>query len=213
MRSERVAAVKNVRLIVAVCAALSLVLAMSGVALAQTPPDAAPAFQPLFEREVAPFKVAMGWTPAAPQVGFVNVGVAPTALTTGAPVTDARITVIADPQNPASEAFEVVAVNLPTDPNVYRANMKFEHADNWALTVRVESPTVGETSFQTPLVVLPPPIESESSGGWVFLGVFAVLAAGAGYLVWSARRAQRARNSNPEGFNAKARRREGAKGI
>ena len=63
---------------------------------------------------------------------------------------------------------------------VYRANMKFEHADNWVLRVWVDSPTAGSADFETPLVVLPPPIESDASGGWVFLGVFAVLAAGSG---------------------------------
>ena len=172
---------------------LTILLAIPPTAaLAQSPQDPADAFQPLFTRTVEPFEVAMGWTPAAPQVGFVNVGVAPAALG-GEPVTDARVTVVAAPQNDVSEAFEVVAVNTPVDPTVYRANMKFEHADNWTLSVHIASPTVGEASFQTPIVVLPPPIESESSGGWVFLGVFAALAAGAAYLVWSARRAQRAR--------------------
>ncbi len=176
--------------------ASALILALLAItptaALAQSPQDPADAFQPLFVRTVEPFEVAMGWTPAAPQVGFVNVGVAPAALG-GEPVTDARVTVVAAPQNDVSEAFEVVAVNTPVDPTVYRANMKFEHADNWTLSVHIASPTVGEASFQTPIVVLPPPIESDASGGWVFLGVFAALAAGAAYLIWSARRAQRAR--------------------
>jgi len=169
--------------------ALILLAIIPTSALAQSPD----AFQPLFTRTVEPFEVAMGWTPAAPQVGIVNVGVAPAALATGEPVADARVTVVASPQNDVTEAFEVVAVNTPVDPTVYRANMKFEHADNWTLSVHIASPTAGEASFQTPIVVLPPPIESEASGGWVFLGVFAALAAGAAYLVWSARRAQRAR--------------------
>ena len=160
--------------------------ASAGVAGAQS----GGGFVPLFEREAGPFAVGMGWTPAAPQVGFVNVGVAPRALASGEPVTDARVTVRATPQHDVSEAFEVVAVNTPVDPTVYRANMKFEHADNWVLDARIESPSAGAAGFETPLVVLPPPIESEAVGGWVFLGVFAVLAAGAGYLVWSARRAR-----------------------
>ncbi len=180
----------RVKIPLRLCASAIVLLAIiPTVALAQ---DAADAFQPLFTRTVEPFEVAMGWTPAAPQVGFVNIGVAPAALG-GEPVTDARVTVVAAPQNDASEAFEVVAVNTPVDPTVYRANMKFEHADNWTLSVHIASPTAGEASFQTPIVVLPPPIESDASGGWVFLGVFAALAAGAAYLVWSARRAQRAR--------------------
>ena len=181
----------RVKIPLRLCAfALILFAIIPAVALAQ---DATDAFQPLFTRAVEPFDVAMGWTPAAPQVGFVNVGVAPAALANGEPVTDARVTVVAAPQNDVSEAFEVVAVNTPVDPTVYRANMKFEHADNWTLSVHIASPTAGEASFQTPIVVLPPPIESDASGGWVFLGVFAALAAGAAYLVWSARRAQRAR--------------------
>ena len=51
----------------------------AGVAEGQSEGD----FSPLFEREVGPFAVGMGWTPAAPQVGFVNVGVAPRTLGAG----------------------------------------------------------------------------------------------------------------------------------
>ena len=158
-------------------------------------------FDPLFVRPAGDFQVAMRWLPPAPQVGYVNVAIRPTLAANGEPVTDARVIVVAERslvvggESVVEPEFEVVAVNTPNSPTIYRANMKFEEAGNWVLHTRIDSPTAGETDFRAPIVVLPAPIEPGSGGGWVFLGIFIVLVGGAAYLIWSSGRARAARQA------------------
>ena len=155
-------------------------------------------FQPLFKREAGPFDVAMSWVPPSPQVGIINIGVKPALLSDGSPVTDARITLVAESE-PEHPEFEVVAVNTPSDPEVYRANLKFEEAGNWVVHVKIDSPTAGQADFRSPLVILPAPIEPGAGGAWVFLGIFLVLAAGSVYIITAIRRSQAARRTRLEG--------------
>lgn len=158
-------------------------------------------FDPLFVRSVGNFDVGVRWLPPAPQVGIVNIAVKPTIAATGETVTDARILLVAERslvvsgENVIEPEFEVVAVNNPEEPTVYRANMKFEEAGNWVLHIQIDSPTAGQADFRAPIVTLPPPIEPGMEGGWVFLGIFIVLLAGSAYLIFSSRRAQAAREA------------------
>ena len=185
---------------------LCLLLAgMTTVVRAQSDED----FDPLFVRPAGDFEVAVRWLPPAPQVGFVNVALKPTLAATGESVTDARILIVAERslvingESVTEPDFEVVAVNNPESPTVYRANMKFEEAGNWILHIQIDSPTAGQADFRAPIVTLPPPIEPGMEGGWVFLGIFIVLLAGSAYLVISSRRARAAREA--EAFDYPAR--------
>ncbi len=164
-------------------------------------------FDPLLSREVGPYDIAAGWVPPAPQVGFVNVAVHPTLVSTGETVMDARVLLTAEHEpgrrkepssidrllESESMFFEVVAVNTPESPKTYRANMKFGAAGNWVLRIRVDHSEYGPAEFEVPVVVLPAPIEPGVEGAFVFLGVFAVLVIGGLYLVWSIWKAQAAR--------------------
>ena len=160
-------------------------------------------FDPLFVRSVEPFDVAVRWLPPAPQVGFVNVAVKPSLADSGAPVADARIRIIAEGEERsgvmariAGESdpdFEVLAVNSPASPFVYRATMKFEEAGNWIMRFEVASPTAGASEFSAPIVILPPPIPPGGQGAWAFLGIVIALSGGSAYVIWSIRRAQASR--------------------
>ena len=173
---------------------VSIALPLPQVARAQSDER----FQPLFNREVGPFNVGMSWVPPSPQVGIINIGVKPAMLSDGSPVTDARITLVAESE-PDHPEFEVVAVNTPNDPEVYRANLKFEEAGNWVVQVKIDSPTVGQADFRSPLVILPAPIEPGVGGAWVFLGIFLVLTAGSVYIIMAIRKSQAARRMRLEG--------------
>ncbi|MCE2458119.1 MAG: FixH family protein [Dehalococcoidia bacterium] len=193
--------VRHTTLIRPACIVVALVAIVVSIAL--TLPQVARAqsderFQPLFNREVGPFNVGMSWVPPSPQVGIINIGVKPAMLSDGSPVTDARITLVAESE-PDHPEFEVVAVNTPNDPEVYRANLKFEEAGNWVVQVKIDSPTVGQADFRSPLVILPAPIEPGVGGAWVFLGIFLVLTAGSVYIVMAIRRSQAARRMRLEG--------------
>lgn len=182
-------------LAVALC--LLLAALTQSTALAQSDEN----FDPLFRREVGNFHVAVRWLPPAPQVGFVNIALKPTLAATGESVTDARVLIVAERslvingESVVEPDFEVVAVNNPESPTVYRANMKFEEAGNWVLHIQIDSPTSGQADFRAPIVTLPPPIEPGLEGGWVFLGIVIVLLAGSGYLIISSRRARAAREA------------------
>ncbi len=152
-------------------------------------------FDPLFIRRAGDFEVAVRWLPPAPQVGFVNIALKPTLASTGRPVTDARVLLVAE-ETVGDPVFEVVAVNNPDSPTVYRANMKFEEAGNWTLHIRLDSPSSGQADFRAPIVVLPQPIEPGAGGGWVFLGIIIVLGGGGVYLFISSKRARLAREAN-----------------
>lgn len=179
---------------VALCALLA---GMGAVAWAQSDED----FDPLFIRKVGDMEVGVRWLPPAPQVGYVNVALKPTIAATGESVTDARILIVAERslvvkgESVTEPDFEVVAVNNPESPTVYRANMKFEEAGNWILHIQIDSPTAGRVDFRAPIVTLPPPIEPGLEGGWVFLGIVIALTAGSVYLVISSRRARAAREA------------------
>ena len=185
--------------------AVALCVLATGVVWAQSDED----FDPLFVRTVGDFEVGVRWLPPAPQVGFVNIALKPTVAATGEPVTDARVLIVAERslvvngESVMEPDFEVVAVNNPEEPTVYRANIKFEEAGNWALHIQIDSPTSGQADFRAPIVTLPPPIEPGLEGGWVFLGIVIVLSAGSIYLVISSRRARAAREA--EAFDYPAR--------
>ena len=184
-------------------ACVAVALALLIVAIALTLPQGATAqtdetFQPLFNRQAGPFDVAMSWVPPSPQVGIINIGVKPTLISDGSPVTDARISLVAETE-PEHPEFQVLAVNTPNDPEVYRANLKFEEAGNWVVHVKIDSPTMGQAEFRSPLVILPAPIEPGAGGGWVFLGIFLVLAAGSVYIVMAIRKSQASRRMRLEG--------------
>ena len=193
--------VRPAMLIRPACVAVALAVIVISIALL-LPQDAMAqsdeTFQPLFHREAGPFDVAMSWVPPSPQVGIINIGVKPALLSDGSPVTDARITLVAETE-PEHPEFEVVAVNTPNHPEVYRANLKFEEAGNWVVHVKIDSPTMGQGDFRSPLVILPAPIEPGAGGAWVFLGIFLVLGAGSVYIVMAIRKSQAARRMRLEG--------------
>ena len=187
--------------------ALAFVLAFAlaaGSVRAQSPGDAdGEDFDPLFVRRAEPFDVAVRWLPPAPQVGFVNIAVKPTLASSGESVMDARVRIIAEGEERsgvmariAGESdpdFEVLAVNSPASPFVYRATMKFEEAGNWVMRFEVGSPDAGTVEFSAPIVILPPPIPPGDGGLWVFLGIVITLSAGSAYVIWSIRKAQASR--------------------
>ena len=190
----------------ALALAFGLAFALAaGSVWAQSPGEGDEDFDPLFVRRAQPFDVAVRWLPPAPQVGFVNIAVKPTLASSGESVMDARVRIIAEGEERsgvmariAGESdpdFEVLAVNSPASPFVYRATMKFEEAGNWVMRFEVDSPSAGASEFQAPIVVLPAPIPPGGQGAWAFLGIVIALSAGSAYVIWSIRKAQASRRA------------------
>ena len=81
----------------------------------------------------------------------------------------------------------------PNIPGLYTATLKFKPG-RWETTFLIEPPDGGSYGVDGFVFQVPQP-SSNTEAGFVFLGVFLVLLAGGGYLVWRIRRTQRQRRA------------------
>lgn len=108
----------------------------------------------------------------------------------GAPVADARVIVRTHHQVEGTEGWSS-AFNSPSAPEAYRAQVNLEDPGIWDAVIEIESPLGGGIISVGSLHV--PNARSYTSGSYVFVGVFAVLLLGGGYLWWTINRNQRRR--------------------
>ena len=117
-----------------------------------------------------------------------------TETDTGAPADDVTVTILTT-WSGGDETGENVALS-PNVPGFYAATLTFEPG-RWETTVLIEPPGGGSYGADGFVFEIPEPSRNLEAG-FVFLGVSVVLIAGAGYLVWRVRQAQRARNAGSE---------------
>ncbi len=111
------------------------------------------------------------------------------------PVFDARVTV-----NTRSEAEDTlgwaVALHQPSNPGTYEATVQLDAGGTWRSSVEVSS-SLGRVEVEVPPLTIPEPRQTRS-GSLVFLGVFLAILLGVAYLVWSSRKAIKAREAASE---------------
>lgn len=110
----------------------------------------------------------------------------------GRPVPDARVVVRARHQEEGIEGW-ATALNTPITPESYRGQIELDRPGTWLMSVDVTSP-LGRVAVEVPPQQVPQPRQSQA-GGLVFASISGVLFIGAGYLVWSIRRAQQKREA------------------
>ena len=89
---------------------------------------------------------------------------------------------------------KATAHNTPNAPERYDAQIDLDAPGTWHVSVEVDS-SLGKVAAE--FVQLEVPATRKITGGtFVFIGVFAVILAGAGYLWWSTRRDRRRRSHN-----------------
>ena len=113
---------------------------------------------------------------------------------TETPAEDLIVTVLTT-WSGGDETGENIALS-PNVPGLYTATLKFEPG-RWETTLLVE-PRGGGSYGADGLVFEVPEPSANPEAGFVFIGVAAVLLAGAGYLVWRIRKTQRERAARTE---------------
>ena len=111
-------------------------------------------------------------------------------VTTGKPVTDARVLVRLKGSLNDTQGW-ATALYVPGEPDHYEARIVLDTPGTWKVAVEVTSSLGREEIVASTLEI--PTTRSYTSGSIVFAGVFVVLLLGAGYIWWSVRRAQRRR--------------------
>ena len=105
----------------------------------------------------------------------------------GEPVGDARVVIRTSHKVEGTEGW-ASAFNSPNAPETYHAQVILEEPGIWDALIEIDSPLgTGNASVGSLQV---PNSRTYSSGSYVFLGVFAVLILGGGYLWWTTSRNQ-----------------------
>ena len=179
----------NAAILVSVLALFAWAVATAwgpGPAAAQTEPEP----RELFRGRSGPYEIIVGILPNLPLVGAIHFLVSPLDTVTREIVADARILIVAIDED-GVPTHQSLAVNTPSAPDLYEANITFKAPGRWRLRVDIRSDRMGEASFDVPLEVRPAPTAASRSGGILFVGVFLVLVGGTLYLAYTARRARR----------------------
>ncbi len=125
-------------------------------------------------------------------VGLAKVVVTLRDASTGEVVDDARVVVRREHET-SDEGGSAQALNSPVSPDRYQARFSLKSPGTWRLWVEVDG-RLGRVEVEV-LPVEIPVLRSYSTGSFVYLGVFAVIALGASYVWWSSRRVLRQRES------------------
>lgn len=169
-----------------VAAALLCLLAGAGLLPERV---AAQVLQPApFQAAAGPYQLTVEERLSGLSLGRAQFLVTVREQATGRPVTDARVAVWFQSPRPKDRA-QTLALSGPDTPGVYEARVNLDSPGVWQVSVEVISP-LGVAVVDIPPVDVPA-TRRFTDGSWVFIGVTLVLVAGAGYVYWSARRAQR----------------------
>lgn len=149
----------------------------------------------VLRERVGPYEVVVAILPERPAIGTVHFSITPLDASSGQLVTQVKIWLTAHDEK-GEPVYAARAVNLPNTPRYYDTNVKFEEAGTWTIELTLEQESLGEATLSFPLEIESAAIGAGAGGGFVFLGVFAVLIGGAVYIWMSARRAARAREES-----------------
>jgi hypothetical protein len=143
-----------------------------------------------FQTTASGYEISVEESTSDLSVGLVKVVVTLRDAATGEVIDDARVVVRREHET-SDEKGSAQALNAPVSPELYQARFSLLTPGTWRMWVEVDG-RLGRVEVEIlPLEI--PVIRSYSSGSFVFIGVFLVIALGASYLWWSSRRALRQR--------------------
>jgi hypothetical protein len=140
-----------------------------------------------------PYRVSVEVVPAEPVAGKVQFLVRPVELSTGHPLTGARVDVVLG--RDGRDELITPALAAPTNPGTYVGNAEPDQAGEWTIRVEVAA-SAGEGEFSFPLAVHP---RARSGRGLaaptlVYAGAAVVILCGVAWLVRESRRARQTRS-------------------
>ena len=121
------------------------------------------------------FDLKVSLIPHQPITGSVHFHVEPTLISNQEPVETAIITVVI---RQGEEAFQSRAVNSPSSPTIYDANLTFETSGKWEVEVKISTKPDVEDKTKFQLNVLDGGSATSNAAGIFFLFVFLVLIVG-----------------------------------
>jgi len=124
--------------------------------------------------------------------GFIQMAFFVTDANTGAPVTDARVILMANNEEEEYEGWGS-AHNSPGEPHRYDGRMNLGSTGEWTIDVDVSS-ALGQGGANA-LTLKVPALNRYTDGSLVFFGVFGVMALGVAYLFWSVKRQNKRRQA------------------
>ena len=144
----------------------------------------------IFRAKEGRYEIIVGIQPERPVVGSVHISVTPLDASTSLVVTGAVVVIVAHDERD-KPVYQARAVNVPSAPQYYDANITFETPGAWTLMLSVRSQKLGEVTVLVPLTVRERPIPPGMAGTVVLLVVVAILVGGVLYVWRSARRRPR----------------------
>ena len=130
----------------------------------------------IYKGTTANFEILVKSIPHKPMVGQAHFSIEPRDATTGNPITQALITLVVRLED---EAFQSRAVNSPSSPTVYDANLTFYEEGPWEAEVKIEAIPGQENSVFFVVDVSGESVVSGTGAGYFFIFVFGVLVLGA----------------------------------
>jgi len=125
--------------------------------------------------------------PHPPMIGTVHLTIKLDDRKTGLPIQTASITIIADDAND-HPTYQVMALNTPSTPSNYKANITFYDPGEWTLRLKVFEEGLGETIFSVPLLLGGQPLKSGIAGTLLWISVVLLITTGSVYVWYSSRK-------------------------
>ena len=148
-----------------------------------------------FQVQAGAYRITVIADPSRLSLGTVLYTITVMNSENAQPVTDAQVTI-----NTRSEVEDTVgwavALHQPSNPGTYEATVQLDAGGTWHSSVEVFS-SLGRVEVEVPPLTIPEPRQTRS-GSLVFLGVFLAILLGVSYLVWSSRKAIKAREAASE---------------
>ena len=148
-----------------------------------------------FQVQAGAYRITVIADPSRLSLGTVLYTITVVNSENAEPVSDARVTI-----NTSSEAEDIVgwaaALHRPSSPGTYEATVQLDAGGTWRSSVEVSS-SLGRVEVEVPPLTIPQARQTRS-GSLVFLGVFLAILLGVAYLIWSSRKAIKAREAASE---------------
>lgn len=125
------------------------------------------------------YKLKVSIIPHEPVSGSVHFHIEPTSSSTTEAIEKAIITVVI---RQGEDAFQSRAVNSPSSPTIYDANLTFETPGEWEVEIKISTKPNIEDKISFQLYVLDAGSPTSNAAGIFFLFVFSVLITGSIFL-------------------------------
>ena len=142
-----------------------------------------------------PYEVIITVQPHKPKVGTVHFGVTVLDPELQTAVENARVRIVAYPPED-KRPLQTPALNDPATPIHYKGNIIFRSAGQWSLLTEIQTAEHGLVTATTPIYI-GEAASARSVEGLLMLGlIILALSGGTAYVIFSIRRAQRAREAS-----------------